>query len=160
MKLSSFQKIAPADVAVGAIPFRGEGTLDIYPLTSRDIFWLLTVAPEVAKAWGEEGSNEQRGVAMLAAVGKAGPEVVKRLLMAGTQETEEALAEANLSLGEEVEILAAILDLGVPENLVGKLRGAVTGAIARANGRPVETSPKASLDSSIDSFQPDIILTP
>lgn len=159
MKLSSFQKIAPADVAVGSIPFRGK-ILDIFPLTSTDIFWLLTRAPEVAKAWGAEGSPEEKGVAMLAAVGKAGPEVVKRILIAGTQATEEELADAGLSLDEEVDILAAILDLGIPENMVGKLRGAITGAIARAQGqRPIALSETPSSVSSIDSSQPDTTLT-
>lgn len=149
MKLSSFQRIAPADVAVGSIPFRG-AVLDIFPLTSTDIFWLLTRAPEVAKAWGVEGTAEEKGVAMLAAVGKAGPEVVKRIFIAGTQSSEEELASANLSLDEEVEILAAVLDLGIPENMVGKLRGAITGAIARAQGRLAAVSETPSSVSLTD----------
>lgn len=134
MKLNSFKKIAPADVSVGSIPFRGQGTLDIFPLTSNDIFWLMTRSPEIAAVWQSSASEEEKGFAMLAAIGKAGPDVLNRLLIAGTRITETELEEADLSLEEQVEIICAVLELGVPEGVLGKLRAAFQTASAKVRG--------------------------
>lgn len=123
MKLSAFKAVSPAGVPVGSIPFRGEGVLDIYPMRTKDLFWIANRAPAVAAAFALEG--DARIPAIIKALAETGEDVVNRLLCVATRCSPEELQEQELSLDDDVEILVAFLDLGVPDDFFGRLAGAV-----------------------------------
>jgi hypothetical protein len=118
MRFSELAKAAPADVPAGSIQLRGN-SVEIYRLTSRDVFRLLASAPGVVEAWGDEEDGATGR--LLTAVGKAGPEVLDVLFASGLRSTPAEIKGAALDLEEEADILAAILEHSIPEGILEKL---------------------------------------
>ncbi|GAW37003.1 hypothetical protein RA2_04078 [Roseovarius sp. A-2] len=122
MKLSEHVKISPASIPVASITFR-DGVLDIFAPTGADLCWLLSKS----QAFGDalEGAADTRLSSLLAAVSDSGPEILEKLLTIATGEDAETVRAAHFSLAEEVEILTALFENGVPEALRGKLLAVV-----------------------------------
>jgi hypothetical protein len=162
MRFQDIKKLAPASVPVATVAFR-EHPLDIFPITGEDIFWLLNVAPAVAKAWSDgeddgeadkDAAANARLLATLQAVGEAGPAVMNRLLCTALRTTEAELAEAGLVADEQIEILSAFLANGIPEDLLGKLvLGARAGAVRAGLRMPAFPQSAPSAASSTASSQ-------
>lgn len=122
--------LTPADMAVGAIPFKVAGevvdVIDIYPMHVKDIFWLLNKAPNVVAAWG--APKEERILAIIKAVSTAGEEVLQFLTARALDTTVEELNDPTkppMALELQVDVLTAFFDLGVPPDFFDKLAGGV-----------------------------------
>lgn len=142
MKLSEISTIAPPDVPVATVPFRG-AELDIHRISSRDVLFVLSRAPALVDAWTMEDTGAEHEVideetgetsmkkgmgsekigALLTAIGKAGPEVIGQLIRSGLRATEKEVEGAQLGLEEEIDIVLAVLEHGIPESLLEKLLG-------------------------------------
>jgi hypothetical protein len=122
MKLSEHVKICPADIPVASVPFR-DGVLDIFAPTAADLCWLLSKSQNISAALEAEGSD--RIAALVSSVSAAAPEVIEHMLCVATGEEAEILRSAKLKLGEQVEILTAFFENGVPDTLRGKILAAV-----------------------------------
>lgn len=151
MKLSAFKAVSPAGVPVGSIPFR-DGVLDIYPMRTKDLFWIANRAPAVAAAFALEGV--ERMPAIIKALAESGEEVVNRLLGVATRSSPQELQEADMSLDEDTEILVAFLDLGVPDDFFGRLAGAINrrtgGALSILVASTSNPSSQASSSASAE----------
>ena len=131
MKFSEIAALAPADVPAASIPFRGQ-VLDIFRLTGKDVFFVLNRGPGIVDAWSLDESDPGRVSAILKAIGDAGPEVVAQLIASGVRATPAEIKSSALGLDEEIEILLAVLEFGIPEGLVGKLLAGLGKLTARA----------------------------
>ncbi|RKT35289.1 hypothetical protein BXY70_1322 [Roseovarius halotolerans] len=122
MKLSEAVKIAPSSVPVATIPWRDQ-LLDVFAPTGADLCWLLSKS----QAFGDalESAADSRISSLLAAVSESGPEILEKLLTIATGEDVDTVRTAHFSLEEQVDILTALFENGVPEVLRGKLLAVV-----------------------------------
>ncbi len=139
MHFSDIKAATPPDIPVASIKFRGHD-LDIFRITSDEIFFLLNAAPGVVDAWSLDESEPGRLQTIISEVGKAGPKVVRRLIAAGVRAPEDELG--TLDLGEEVEILLAVLTNGIPDELVGKIMAGIAVGMDKAGMKPVPVPAK------------------
>jgi len=129
MRFSELAKVAPADIPAGSIKLRGQ-SVDIYRLTSRDIFRLMQSAPGVVAAWNDE--DDGASGRLIAAIGNAGPDVIDTLFASGLRSEVSEIREATLCLDEEADILAAIMEHSIPDGILEKILAGLQNLEAKA----------------------------
>lgn len=118
MKFSEIVSLAPAEVPAASVQLRGH-SVDVFRLTSGDVFAVLAKAPGIVEAWNSDGNDRVKNI--MSAIAAAGPDVVAALLASGLRADVEAVKAFKLSLEEELSIGWEIVSQSIPGELLEKI---------------------------------------
>jgi len=117
MDFNEFAKLAPADAPVASVVLR-ENVVDVYRIKSGVVISLLARAPEIYQAWKGSGKGNLGDLA--GAVALHAPDALKTLLSEGLRTDKSTLESVCLTLDEEIEVVTAIVNHSIPDELKKK----------------------------------------